>query len=244
MQTSGQRLEFKFPHIRHSYSFQLELWTGVKRTRVYVEHFQSAEHSQLLRSHIRTPMDDLLLIEEKIDVEVRSLDTRVFDHKTFADVLNSLIRSNFSSSILYGDTSTCSRGIQGSNHWFRLADETLTAAPVSSIPTEYRGPDFSVHLQLESDASSYLSFCSFAPVIAQIIRLISFLPADWQCWQLTAWLPVLYIKKNDFQFTIWQHVINSKVDVACVDFQIKRVRMKPNPPTICFALSSVHSAGF
>lgn len=51
-------------------------------------------------------------------------------------------------------------------------------------------------------------------------------------------------KKNDFQFTIWQHVINSKVDVACVDFQIKRVRTKPNPPTICFALSSVHSAGF
>lgn len=198
MQTSGQRLEFKFPRIRHSYSFQLELWTWVKRTRVYVERFQSAEHSQLLRSHIRTPMDDLLLIEEKIDVEVRSLDTRVFDHKTFADVLNSLIRSNFSSSILYGDTSTCSRGIQGSNHWFRLADETLTAAPVSSIPTEYWGPDFSVHLQLESDASSYLSSCSFAPVIAQIIRLISFLPADWQCWQLTAWLPVLYIKKKIF----------------------------------------------
>lgn len=51
-------------------------------------------------------------------------------------------------------------------------------------------------------------------------------------------------KKSDFQFTIWQHVINSKVDVACVDFQIKRVRTNPNPPTICFALSSVHSAGF
>lgn len=33
-------------------------------------------------------MDDLLLIEEKIDLEVRSLETCMFDHKTFTDILN------------------------------------------------------------------------------------------------------------------------------------------------------------
>lgn len=33
-------------------------------------------------------VDDLLLIEEKIDLEVRSLDTCMFDHKTFSDILN------------------------------------------------------------------------------------------------------------------------------------------------------------
>lgn len=33
-------------------------------------------------------MDDLLLIEEKIDLEVRSLETCMFDHKTFSDILN------------------------------------------------------------------------------------------------------------------------------------------------------------
>lgn len=33
-------------------------------------------------------VDDLLLIEEKIDLEVRSLDTCIFDHKTFTDILN------------------------------------------------------------------------------------------------------------------------------------------------------------
>lgn len=33
-------------------------------------------------------MDDLLLIEEKIDLEVRSLDTCMFDNKTFSDILN------------------------------------------------------------------------------------------------------------------------------------------------------------
>ena len=52
-------------------------------------------------------------------------------------------------------------------------------------------------------------FLLVAPVIAQIIRLISFLPADWQCWQLTAWLPVLYIKK-------WFSVYNL---AACYKFK-------------------------
>lgn len=33
-------------------------------------------------------VDDLLLIEEKIDLEVRSLETCMFDHKTFSDILN------------------------------------------------------------------------------------------------------------------------------------------------------------
>lgn len=33
-------------------------------------------------------MDDLLLIEEKIDLEVRSLETCMFDHKTFSEILN------------------------------------------------------------------------------------------------------------------------------------------------------------
>lgn len=33
-------------------------------------------------------MDDLLLIEEKIDLEVRSLETCMFDHKTFSDILS------------------------------------------------------------------------------------------------------------------------------------------------------------
>ncbi|XP_049595492.1 cytoplasmic dynein 1 heavy chain 1 [Syngnathus scovelli] len=33
-------------------------------------------------------VDDLLLIEEKIDLEVRSLDTCMFDHKTFSEILN------------------------------------------------------------------------------------------------------------------------------------------------------------
>lgn len=33
-------------------------------------------------------VDDLLLIEEKIDLEVRSLDTCMFDNKTFSDILN------------------------------------------------------------------------------------------------------------------------------------------------------------
>lgn len=33
-------------------------------------------------------MDDLLLIEEKIDLEVRSLETCMFDHKTFTDILS------------------------------------------------------------------------------------------------------------------------------------------------------------
>lgn len=33
-------------------------------------------------------VDDLLLIEEKIDLEVRSLETCMFDHKTFTDILN------------------------------------------------------------------------------------------------------------------------------------------------------------
>lgn len=33
-------------------------------------------------------MDDLLIIEEKIDLEVRSLETCVYDHKTFSEILN------------------------------------------------------------------------------------------------------------------------------------------------------------
>lgn len=33
-------------------------------------------------------VDDLLLIEEKIDLEVRSLETCMFDHRTFSDILN------------------------------------------------------------------------------------------------------------------------------------------------------------
>uniref|UniRef100_H3C202 Dynein cytoplasmic 1 heavy chain 1 n=1 Tax=Tetraodon nigroviridis TaxID=99883 RepID=H3C202_TETNG len=33
-------------------------------------------------------VDDLLLIEEKIDLEVRSLETCMFDHKTFSDILS------------------------------------------------------------------------------------------------------------------------------------------------------------
>lgn len=33
-------------------------------------------------------VDDLLLIEEKIDLEVRSLDTCMFDNKTFSEILN------------------------------------------------------------------------------------------------------------------------------------------------------------
>ncbi|XP_061071720.1 cytoplasmic dynein 1 heavy chain 1 isoform X1 [Conger conger] len=33
-------------------------------------------------------VDDLLLIEEKIDLEVRSLDTCMYDHKTFTEILN------------------------------------------------------------------------------------------------------------------------------------------------------------
>lgn len=33
-------------------------------------------------------VDDLLLIEEKIDLEVRSLDTCMFDNRTFSDILN------------------------------------------------------------------------------------------------------------------------------------------------------------
>ena len=33
-------------------------------------------------------MDDLLLIEEKIDLEVRSLDTCMFENKTFSEILN------------------------------------------------------------------------------------------------------------------------------------------------------------
>jgi len=33
-------------------------------------------------------VDDLLLIEEKIDLEVRSLDTCVFENKTFSEILH------------------------------------------------------------------------------------------------------------------------------------------------------------
>lgn len=33
-------------------------------------------------------MDDLLIIEEKIDLEVRSLETCLYDHKTFSEILN------------------------------------------------------------------------------------------------------------------------------------------------------------
>lgn len=33
-------------------------------------------------------MDDLLIIEEKIDLEVRSLETCMYDHKTFSEILN------------------------------------------------------------------------------------------------------------------------------------------------------------
>lgn len=33
-------------------------------------------------------VDDLLLIEEKIDLEVRSLETCMFENKTFSDILN------------------------------------------------------------------------------------------------------------------------------------------------------------
>lgn len=33
-------------------------------------------------------MDDLLTIEEKIDLEVRSLETCMYDHKTFSEILN------------------------------------------------------------------------------------------------------------------------------------------------------------
>lgn len=33
-------------------------------------------------------MDDLLIIEEKIDLEVRSLETCIYDHKTFSEILN------------------------------------------------------------------------------------------------------------------------------------------------------------
>ena len=33
-------------------------------------------------------MDDLLLIEEKIDLEVRSLDTCMFENKIFSEILN------------------------------------------------------------------------------------------------------------------------------------------------------------
>lgn len=33
-------------------------------------------------------MDDLLLIEEKIDLEVRSLETCMYDMKTFSEILN------------------------------------------------------------------------------------------------------------------------------------------------------------
>lgn len=33
-------------------------------------------------------VDDLLLIEEKIDLEVRSLETCMFENKTFSEILN------------------------------------------------------------------------------------------------------------------------------------------------------------
>jgi hypothetical protein len=33
-------------------------------------------------------VDDLLIIEEKIDLEVRSLETCMYDHKTFSEILN------------------------------------------------------------------------------------------------------------------------------------------------------------
>lgn len=33
-------------------------------------------------------VDDLLLIEEKIDLEVRSLETCMYEHKTFTEILN------------------------------------------------------------------------------------------------------------------------------------------------------------
>lgn len=33
-------------------------------------------------------VDDLLLIEEKIDLEVRSLETCMFENRTFSDILN------------------------------------------------------------------------------------------------------------------------------------------------------------
>lgn len=33
-------------------------------------------------------MDDLLLIEEKIDLEVRSLETCMYEHKMFTEILN------------------------------------------------------------------------------------------------------------------------------------------------------------
>ena len=33
-------------------------------------------------------MDDLLIIEEKIDLEVRSLETCMYDHRTFSEILN------------------------------------------------------------------------------------------------------------------------------------------------------------
>lgn len=33
-------------------------------------------------------VDDLLIIEEKIDLEVRSLETCAYDHKIFSEILN------------------------------------------------------------------------------------------------------------------------------------------------------------
>lgn len=38
--------------------------------------------------YISLQVDDLLIIEEKIDLEVRSLETCMYDHKTFSEILN------------------------------------------------------------------------------------------------------------------------------------------------------------
>lgn len=59
-----------------------------KLLKFLILRFPFSEPKYFIFVFLFVQVDDLLLIEEKIDLEVRSLETCMYDHKTFSEILN------------------------------------------------------------------------------------------------------------------------------------------------------------
>lgn len=91
-------------------------------------------------------MDDLLLIEEKIDLEVRSLETCMYEHKTFTEILNRVQKavddlnlhsySNLPIWVNKLDIEVCTKPLQHSPVYFLCCFGALTLCPTVHIPEE------------------------------------------------------------------------------------------------------------